>query len=231
MYHSISREPELGVHPYYQVRTHPEVFARHMAWLAAHGYRGVDLETGLQQWSNAPAHEPPVVCSSLSPREAGGEGRGEGAARFTASAHVQKGHAASQPPIPAAPRLKILVAEDNSINQRVTLAQLRKLGFDAETAANGLEAMEAVDRNHHHIVLMDCEMPEMDGYEATRRIRLREKEKPNHPCRIIAMTANALVGEREKCLAAGMNDYLSKPVCLKELKSALERNAVSNGAV
>jgi len=148
-----------------------------------------------------------------------------------ADAPVQKGHAASQPPILTTPRLKILIAEDNSINQRVTLAQLRKLGFDAETAANGLEAMEAVDRNHHHIVLMDCEMPEMDGYEATRRIRLREKEKPNHPCRIIAMTANALVGEREKCLAAGMNDYLSKPVCLKELKSVLERNAVSNGAV
>ena len=164
-----------------------------------------------------------------------GDGRtpihGEGAPEFMADAPVQKGHAASQPPILTTPRLKILIAEDNSINQRVTLAQLRKLGFDAETAANGVEAMEAVDRNHHHIVLMDCEMPEMDGYEATRRIRLREKEKPNHPCRIIAMTANALIGEREKCLAAGMNDYLSKPVCLKELKSALERNAVSNGAV
>jgi len=102
MYHSISREPEPGVHPYYQVRTHPEVFARHMAWLAAHGYRGVDLETGLQQWSNAPAHEPPVVFSSLSPREAGGEGRGEGAPAFLAGRPPQKLQGVPQQPRPVA---------------------------------------------------------------------------------------------------------------------------------
>ena len=102
MYHSISREPEPGVHPYYQVRTHPEVFARHMAWLAAHGYRGVDLETGLQQWSNAPAHEPPVVCSSLSPREVGGEGRGEGTPAFLAGRPPQQLQGVSQQPRPVA---------------------------------------------------------------------------------------------------------------------------------
>ena len=132
-------------------------------------------------------------------------------------------------PKPDFSRLQILVVEDNSINQRVTLAQLRKLGFAAEAVANGVEALAAVSRRHLDIVLMDCEMPEMDGYEATRRIRQREKEQPNHSCRIIAMTANALAGEREKCLAAGMNDYLSKPVGLMDLKAALERHAGASG--
>jgi CheY-like chemotaxis protein/HPt (histidine-containing phosphotransfer) domain-containing protein len=107
---------------------------------------------------------------------------------------------------------------------------LQKLGYGADAVADGTEALEALKNNRYDIVLMDCQMPELDGYETTRCIRQLEQKRETPfdwkaPIHIIAMTANAMEGDREKCISAGMNDYLSKPVRRKELKAALERHS------
>ena len=116
----------------------------------------------------------------------------------------------------------ILLVEDNVVNQKVILRQLQKLGYSATVAANGREAVEAALHHRYSLILMDCQMPEMDGFEATRMIRTAECDAPFHTP-IVAMTANAMRGDREACLAAGMDDYLSKPLRTTELGGMLER--------
>jgi CheY-like chemotaxis protein len=115
--------------------------------------------------------------------------------------------------------LRILLAEDNVVNQKLALRLLQQMGYRADLASNGLEAIECVARQTYDVVLMDVQMPEMDGLEASRRITARwpAGQRP----RIVAMTANAMQGDREMCLAAGMDDYLSKPIRLDELVEAL----------
>jgi PAS domain S-box-containing protein len=117
--------------------------------------------------------------------------------------------------------LRILLAEDNVVNQKLALRLLSQMGYRADVAANGLEVLQAVKRQPYDVILMDVQMPEMDGLEASRRL-CAQLAAPQRP-RIIAMTANAMQGDREMCLAAGMDDYLSKPIRVEELVKALSR--------
>ncbi len=129
--------------------------------------------------------------------------------------------------------LRILLAEDNTVNQQIALLVLESMGYRADVASNGVEAVEAVERFPYDLVLMDVQMPEMDGLEATRQIRARPipPERGVLPIRIVAMTANAMQGDREACLDAGMDDYLAKPIRPEELAAALAATpARSSGA-
>jgi len=118
---------------------------------------------------------------------------------------------------PHASSLRILLAEDEAINRIVVLHMLEQLGYEADVVSNGIEALQAIERDTYDVILMDIQMPEMDGFEVTRRIRSAKRDQPH----IIAITAHALSGDRERCLAAGMDDYLSKPVRLRDLQFAL----------
>jgi PAS domain S-box-containing protein len=133
---------------------------------------------------------------------------------------------------------RILLAEDNIVNQQVALGILKKVGFRADVVANGLEVIKALETIPYDLVLMDVQMPEMDGYEATRQIRnpawrdlltaasggiSPQTGLANHQIPVIAMTANVMQGDREKCLAAGMNDYISKPICAESLVNVIDK--------
>jgi PAS domain S-box-containing protein len=117
--------------------------------------------------------------------------------------------------------VRILLAEDNVINQRVALGILKRLGLRADTVASGAEAVAALETRSYDLVLMDVQMPEMDGFEATRRIRNSQSAVPNHQIPVIAMTAHTMTGDRERCLEAGMDDYVSKPVTPRALAEVL----------
>ena len=119
---------------------------------------------------------------------------------------------------------QILVAEDNPVNQEVTREYLKNLGCNVEVVANGLEAVAALERTSYDLILMDCQMPEMDGFEATAMLRLKEQQQ-NQKRRtpVIAVTANAFEGEMERCLESGMDDYISKPFNQDELREILQR--------
>jgi CheY-like chemotaxis protein len=115
--------------------------------------------------------------------------------------------------------LRILIAEDNRVNQKLAVRILAKLGYDPDIVENGKEVLEEVSKEKYDLILMDVQMPEMDGLEASRMIRLCLDVQPV----IVAMTANAMQGDREECLANGMDDYISKPVNIEELVIILEK--------
>ena len=116
--------------------------------------------------------------------------------------------------------LRILLAEDNPVNRRMAILILKKMGYEADSVANGIEVLRALERQTYDLILMDVQMPEMDGLEVTREIRRRwSSDGP----RIVALTAHAILGDKEKCLEAGMDDYLCKPINLEDLKATLER--------
>ena len=140
----------------------------------------------------------------------------------TAPQHKLDPHLASRLP------LRILLVDDNAVNQKVASRMLTQMGYRADIAANGVEALEAIERQAYDLVFMDVQMPEMGGLEATREIRQRQQQKsdfPNYKSSIIvvAMTASAMTGDREKCLEAGMDDYIAKPVRLEDLRAIIER--------
>ncbi|MBN8505904.1 MAG: GAF domain-containing protein, partial [Burkholderiales bacterium] len=185
---------------------------------------------------------PLVLFSSLGRQEIG-----DGAEHFAAALHkplrqsqlhdtlvsLLAGQVPSQPEAPAKPRLdaematrhplRILLAEDNVVNQKLALRLLGQMGYRADVASNGIEAVESVSRQAYDLVLMDVQMPEMDGLEASREIHRRWPLVSERP-RIVAMTANAMQGDREACLAAGMDDYVTKPIRVEALVEALQRS-------
>ncbi|MDH5332132.1 MAG: response regulator, partial [Aquincola sp.] len=122
--------------------------------------------------------------------------------------------------------LRILLAEDNVVNQKLALRLLQQMGYRADLASNGIEAVESVERQTYDVVLMDVQMPEMDGLEASRRIVAKGPQRP----RIVAMTANAMQGDREMCLAAGMDDYITKPIRVDQLVQALYQAQPRDGS-
>jgi len=118
--------------------------------------------------------------------------------------------------------LRILLVEDNAVNQVFALRLLEKAGHTVALAGNGREALAVLEKQSFDLVLMDVQMPEMDGFEATAAVRRKEQGSRNH-MPIIAMTAHAMVGDKERCLEAGMDDYISKPICREELAELLKR--------
>ncbi|MFN3808428.1 response regulator [Asticcacaulis sp.] len=141
---------------------------------------------------------------------------------------MAKPHPASHSPLSslspsAAGAVRILLVEDNPANALVAGLFLEQMGYEHDRAENGREALESFAAGHYGLVLMDLQMPEMDGYEATRRIRAMERDTGRAAVPIVALTAHALSGDREACLAAGMDDYLSKPFKPEELRACLTR--------
>ncbi len=157
-----------------------------------------------------------AVFDTASPSQPAASTRGslsaDSSARATDLSEAARGEALAEP------TARILVAEDNATNKHVALAQLRKLGYQASVVSNGAEAVEAVQQGSYDLVLMDCQMPVMDGFEAHRRIRLIH---PN--LAVIAVTADAMPADQERCLREGMNDYLAKPVNIHRLADVLAK--------
>jgi len=182
--------------------------------LSAPGLRPAALEAGVAACAGKPVRPSRLrdaLIAAMSPEPE--------TAMSLASLHARTG--AESAPAPVCDRGCVLIAEDNAVNQRLASRLVERLGFRADVARNGREAVDALARFDYSAVLMDCQMPEMDGFEATAEIRRREL--PDRRTPIIAMTAHAMSGDRQRCLDAGMDDYISKPIRPQELAQTLER--------
>jgi two-component system sensor histidine kinase/response regulator len=221
--------PEMdGVMLAREIRKDPAVGGTRLVMMSSAGERSdVDCEaTSLDCWLTKPVKQAKLyeALTCLVPNGSDathGVERKDGA---TSGAAPLNGHAATVPARPLEElrkKIRVLVAEDNVVNQKLALLQLKKLGFSGDAVGNGLEAIEALRHVPYQVVLMDCQMPEMDGYAATAE--LRRRQSGGHRTVIIAMTAHALEGDREKCLAAGMDDYIRKPVKIEELETVITR--------
>jgi PAS domain S-box-containing protein len=188
------------------IRGEPALAKTHLLLLTAFGRRRHDIAAfdaaGIDTFLLKPIRRA-QICDAL-------------ARVVEGDAAVPSRHAAIETP---ATRARVLLVEDNSVNQVVALGQLQRLGHECVVASNGLEALTVLQQSPFDIVLMDVQMPDIDGYEATRRIRALRGPLAKIP--IVAITAHALPGEREKCLVSGMNDYLPKPVSLTQLGAAI----------
>jgi CheY-like chemotaxis protein len=204
-----------------RIKANPQVSSTKLIMLSSIGRRGEGekaRQAGIEAYLTKPVRQSQLydVLATVmgTPEEAAAPEKEEKERRLVTSYSLKEAKARS--------RVRILVAEDNQVNQKVAVKMLERLGYRADVAANGLEALEALSRIPYSAVLMDVQMPEMDGYEATAEIRKREEGAAHHTP-IIAMTANAMQGDRERALEEGMDDYISKPVKTEELGAVLER--------
>jgi signal transduction histidine kinase/CheY-like chemotaxis protein len=208
------------------IKADPEIAGTRLVLLTPVGLRGqaaASLEAGFSAYLTKPvrAGQLHACLAAVTEPPAAGKGPGGRTARLITRHSVRESHARA--------RGRILVVEDNKVNQLVAVRMLEKLGYRADVAGNGLEAVQAVARIPYHVVLMDCHMPEMDGFEATVAIRRAEAEGGRR-VPVVAMTANAMQGDREACLEAGMDDYVSKPVKAADLARVLDRWILPVGA-
>ena len=205
----------------------PSLTATRLILLTSIGIRGQAKqakEAGTTAYLTKPVHRAHLHdCLSLtlgqpppSPADHPGSGMVARPQEMLVTRHVLK-------EVEGAARPRILVAEDNIVNQKVAACQLDKLGYRADVVANGLEAVEAVSRINYAVVLMDCQMPELDGFEATAVIRKSEREQGSRRMPIIAMTASAMIDDQQKCMKADMDDFLSKPVKKGDLDAILAK--------
>ncbi len=201
------------------VKGDPAIAHTRLVLLTSMGKRGDDADkvrrVGIEGYLTKPArqHELREALATVMGRATDRAADGHGDAPLVTRNVLREARAQS--------RAHVLVAEDNPVNQMVALKMLEKLGYRVDVVENGAEALEEVIRGHYDAVLMDVQMPELDGYEATAKIREREGAARHTP--VIAMTANALEGEREEALAAGMDDYVAKPVKAGDLDAVLQR--------
>ncbi len=211
-----------------KIRADPELAKIRIVMMSSGGGKNGDDRRAavLDEWLAKPV-KAPELFRSLSSLHGDGEQTQRTVSAAPAGQSSESGSATANN---AAVGGRILLAEDNPVNQKVATIQLRKLGYQADVVGNGREALAALARTRYDLVLMDCQMPEMDGYQATEEIRKHEAGSARHTI-VIAMTAFGLSGDREKCLDAGMDDYLPKPVRLEQLKEILDRWLGSKTAV
>jgi CheY-like chemotaxis protein/nitrogen-specific signal transduction histidine kinase len=207
------------------IKSIPEIASLRLVLLSSAGERGDgarSLNAGIGAYLSKPVRQAQLFdcLTSVMSHALAGEGSTTGPASPLVTKHT------IQESIKMSHKL-ILLAEDNIVNQKVATRQLQKLGYRVDVVTNGRDAVEALGRIPYDLVFMDCQMPEMDGYEATAEIRRREGQTKRTP--IVAMTAHALEGDREKCIAAGMDDYISKPVKVAELQRLLDSYCLKVG--